>query len=284
MPTDRSSRYALKNLISEVDLILETAPDLPQNRTARSRELLSVAIALADDLISQAQMPAATAMGHKGGTETARKYGSDHFRQLAAKRKTNAGGRPRSEPNKPSRSQLGRMGVLKRKARHGGRGFSVRPRHPHRKLFIWPDARGAMAEVPNLPLETLAVIEHEKEAALKLLLSLSTFLFRQETVIPISQIHRAVRKPATLKLELRKFTSSLFDVEAKHYSKHAKTAAELKKWLASLALRIGAEVSMELKSFNRSTTSGLKVISPRRLQTSAGTWSTKIRRSFIDKL
>ena len=31
-------------------------------------------------------------MGHKGGSETARKYGSEHFRQLAAKRKTLGGG------------------------------------------------------------------------------------------------------------------------------------------------------------------------------------------------
>jgi hypothetical protein len=97
MPTDRSSLYALKNLISEVDLILETTPDLPQNRTARSRELLSVALALIEDLTKQAKMPAASAMGHKGGSETARKYGSEHFRQLAAKRKTNAGGRPRKQ-------------------------------------------------------------------------------------------------------------------------------------------------------------------------------------------
>jgi len=97
MPTDRSSLYALKNLISEVDLILETVPALPQNRTARSRELLSVAMALADDLIKQAKMPAATAMGRKGGAETARKYGSEHFRELAAMRKTKAGGRPRKQ-------------------------------------------------------------------------------------------------------------------------------------------------------------------------------------------
>lgn len=97
MPSDRSSLQALKNLISEVDMILETTPDLPQNRTGRSRELLHAALALADDLISQAKMPAASAMGHIGGSETARRYGSEHFRQLAAKRKTNAGGRPRKD-------------------------------------------------------------------------------------------------------------------------------------------------------------------------------------------
>lgn len=96
MPSDRASFQALKNLISEVDLILETT-SLPQNRTGRSRELLRAALALTNDLISQAKMPAASAMGRVGGSETARKYGSDHFRQLAAKRKTKAGGRPRKQ-------------------------------------------------------------------------------------------------------------------------------------------------------------------------------------------
>jgi hypothetical protein len=44
---------ALKNIIAEVDLILETMPDLPQNRTGRSRELLHTALAITDDLISE---------------------------------------------------------------------------------------------------------------------------------------------------------------------------------------------------------------------------------------
>jgi hypothetical protein len=97
MPTDRQSLQALKNMIAEVDLILETTPNLPQNRTGRSRELLQTALALTDDLIAQSKMPAASAMGHVGGSATARKYGSDHFRELAAKRKTKAGGRPRKQ-------------------------------------------------------------------------------------------------------------------------------------------------------------------------------------------
>jgi len=95
MPSDRSSLKALKNLISEVDLILETTP-LPQNRTARSRELLGAALALTDDLLKQDRMNPAAIMGHRGGSATARKLGSEHFRQLAAMRKTRAGGRPRS--------------------------------------------------------------------------------------------------------------------------------------------------------------------------------------------
>lgn len=88
MPSDRSSLQALKNLISDTALILETTPDLPQNRTAAARENLRAALALVDDLIGQAKIPAASAMGRAGGSTTARKYGSDHFRQLAAKRKT----------------------------------------------------------------------------------------------------------------------------------------------------------------------------------------------------
>jgi hypothetical protein len=40
-------------------------------------------------------MTPAAIMGHKGGSATARKLGSDHFRELAAMRKTRAGGRPK---------------------------------------------------------------------------------------------------------------------------------------------------------------------------------------------
>ena len=84
-------------MIEEVDLILETTPLLPENRTGRSRELLKAAIALTDDLLKQKGMTPAEAMGHKGGTATAQKHGPDHFRQLAARRKTRGGGRPRKQ-------------------------------------------------------------------------------------------------------------------------------------------------------------------------------------------
>jgi len=95
MPTKRSEIVTLKNLISEIDLILADT-DLPQNRTARCRELLGSAIAITEDILSQAKLPAAAQMGRKGGTVTAQK-GSDYFRQLAAKRKTRGGGRPKKE-------------------------------------------------------------------------------------------------------------------------------------------------------------------------------------------
>jgi hypothetical protein len=100
MPLDRDSLRALKNIISEVDLILETTPDLPQNRTGRSRELLGTALAITNDLISEnrkADKSHAAALGSKGGSSTMAKLGSDHFRQLAAKRKRRAGGRPRND-------------------------------------------------------------------------------------------------------------------------------------------------------------------------------------------
>jgi hypothetical protein len=95
MPSDRTSLGTLKRLVTEADLILSTT-ELPENRTAGCRELLGSAIALADDLISQTKLPAAAQLGSRGGTATA-KRGSDYFRQLAAKRKTLGGGRPRKE-------------------------------------------------------------------------------------------------------------------------------------------------------------------------------------------
>lgn len=79
-------------MIAEAELILSTT-ELPEGRATRCLELLTSAKALADDLVSHAKAPAA-ALGRKGGTVTAQR-GSEYFRQLAAKRKRNAGGRPR---------------------------------------------------------------------------------------------------------------------------------------------------------------------------------------------
>lgn len=98
MVAGRDELEALKNIISEVDLILETTPDLPQNRTGRSRELLHSALALVNDLLKHHRSPAAKALGRKGGSTIA-KRGSEYFRELAAKRKTRAGGRPKKLPN-----------------------------------------------------------------------------------------------------------------------------------------------------------------------------------------
>ena len=95
MASNRTELIALKNLLSETDLILSTMV-LPEYRTARCRELLRTALALTDDLIKQAKLPAAAILGRKGGSVTA-KRGSAYFRKLAARRKTYGGGRPRKE-------------------------------------------------------------------------------------------------------------------------------------------------------------------------------------------
>jgi hypothetical protein len=97
--SNRTELAALKNLLLQADRILETSPALPETRTPACRELLQSALALTDDLIKHAPTPAA-ALGHKGGSTTARRHGPEHYRQMAAKRKTHGGGRPR----KPSDS------------------------------------------------------------------------------------------------------------------------------------------------------------------------------------
>ena len=96
MASNRAELTALKNMIAEADLILETVPALPENRTTRCRELRKSALALTDDLIKQSKVSAAKALGRKGGSVTAQR-GSDYFRKLAARRKTHGGGRPRKE-------------------------------------------------------------------------------------------------------------------------------------------------------------------------------------------
>ena len=95
MASDRASLVALRDLIVDTDLTLETIPDLPQNRTAHCRENLRAALALADDLIKQQRMTAAAVLGHKGGSTTAKRLGVEHYRRMAAARKTRGGGRPR---------------------------------------------------------------------------------------------------------------------------------------------------------------------------------------------
>jgi hypothetical protein len=53
MAIERASLEALRDLIEDARLTLETTPDLPQNRTASCRESLAAALALADDLLKQ---------------------------------------------------------------------------------------------------------------------------------------------------------------------------------------------------------------------------------------
>jgi len=88
--------HALRNLIAETDLILSTTT-LPEGRATRCRELLGAALALTEDFINQASLTPGAVLGRKGGSVTAQRHGSEHFRQMAASRKTRAGGRPKSE-------------------------------------------------------------------------------------------------------------------------------------------------------------------------------------------
>jgi hypothetical protein len=92
-----ASLVALRNLIADASLTLETTPDLPQNRTASCRESLATALALADDLIKHLRMTAGAVIGHKGGSATSRKLGADHYRRMEAARRTHGGGRPRKQ-------------------------------------------------------------------------------------------------------------------------------------------------------------------------------------------
>lgn len=96
MASNRTELRSLQKLIRETDLTLATTPPLPENRTARCRELLAAALSITDDLLAQAKMPAAAMLGAKGGSVTAQK-GSDYFRKLAARRKHHRGGRPPKE-------------------------------------------------------------------------------------------------------------------------------------------------------------------------------------------
>jgi hypothetical protein len=102
--SNRASLEALKNFISETDLLLSTTVPLPENRTPRCRELLGAALALTDDLLKQEKVSPAVALGHKGGSTTSRRHGAEHYRQMAAARKTHAGGRPRKKASKRSKT------------------------------------------------------------------------------------------------------------------------------------------------------------------------------------
>jgi hypothetical protein len=96
MASNRTELRSLKNMLTQADLILSTAPALPQNRTASCRELLQAALALTNDLLKQSITTAAI-MGRKGGSTTARRHGPEHYRQMSAQRKTHGGGRPRKK-------------------------------------------------------------------------------------------------------------------------------------------------------------------------------------------
>jgi hypothetical protein len=82
--SNRASVEALKNMLSEIDLIISTTVPLPENRTERCRELITGALALTDDL--------SDAVGHNGGRTTARRHVQEHHRRMAQASKKEGGG------------------------------------------------------------------------------------------------------------------------------------------------------------------------------------------------
>ncbi len=95
-----------------------------------------------------------------------------------------------------------------------------------------------MAERPILPLEAQAAIEHERERILESAYGTYHLVFQRDIGITqrilqgssVSQL----RKPASLKLELKRYSSALFDAEARHYAKHARSDEEMRAWLSDL--------------------------------------------------
>lgn len=96
MPWNREDLTALHNLISEAKTIVATTT-LPEGRAERAKELLEAAMKLSEELL-KTRYSAAQTLGRKGGLETKRR-GPEYFRQIAAMRKTNAGGRPHKVEN-----------------------------------------------------------------------------------------------------------------------------------------------------------------------------------------
>jgi hypothetical protein len=85
----RNDLKALRNIISEAHDLLRTTT-LPERRSERAYELLTAAVSLTDDLLTQSPM---VEIGKKGGKATA-KRGPDYYRKIAAMRKEHKGGRP----------------------------------------------------------------------------------------------------------------------------------------------------------------------------------------------
>lgn len=86
---------ALRNILEEAHDLLSTIT-LPQGRAERCLELISTARTITDAMKKRPRASrAAATLGARGGKRTLSKLGADHFRKLAAMRKTKGGGRPR---------------------------------------------------------------------------------------------------------------------------------------------------------------------------------------------
>lgn len=94
MALRRNDLKALRNLIAEAHAVIASTKQ-PEARTERASELLTAALHLTDTLI---EISPAAVLGAKGGKQTA-KRGAEYFREIAAKRKTHGGGRPKGKVN-----------------------------------------------------------------------------------------------------------------------------------------------------------------------------------------
>jgi hypothetical protein len=106
---------------------------------------------------------------------------------------------------------------------------------------------------PKLPLKTEAEIEDAKEKLLRLRRSIgmSSELLQLQTAFFASigdPLSKPVRKPASLRLALHRYASSLFDCEAKFYGQHVSDETELREWLEGLAASVAAEMVAELSA------------------------------------
>lgn len=110
-----------------------------------------------------------------------------------------------------------------------------------------------MAERPILPLEAQAAIERERERILKVAYGLYPLVFQsdfgrtlrilQGSPQPASQL----RRPASLKLELKQYSSALFDAEAQHCARYARSDEEMRSWLSDLTSRVENEVIHQIQ-------------------------------------
>lgn len=89
----RSDLRALKSLVDQAYLIVSTDP-IPRGGIESARENLDAARRLAKLLLMKPETSAAAELGKIGGKKTAER-GPEYFRDIAAKRKTRAGGRPK---------------------------------------------------------------------------------------------------------------------------------------------------------------------------------------------
>jgi hypothetical protein len=109
-----------------------------------------------------------------------------------------------------------------------------------------------MPQRPELPLEAQAAIERAREHILMHARVTWRLLFPPTGITAALQdsLVSKQRKPASLKLELREYSSALFDAEAQHCMRCSGSEPELRSSLEALARCIMAEVMDEFHSQN----------------------------------